>query len=192
MSTDTEFESPLLRMRLLLAEDVDHFHSLTADEEMWQYFTVNLADDAELKKWMEKALKEKAAGTRLPFTIICKEQNRIAGSMSIANISAYDLRAEIGWSWLGRDFRGRDVNRQAKFLLMRFLFEEWKFERVEFKTDVLNDRAINGLRKIGAREEGILRSHLKMWNNRRRDSIYFSVLKTEWPQLRTTIFKDLA
>jgi RimJ/RimL family protein N-acetyltransferase len=65
------------------------------------------------------------------------------------------------------------------------------FERVEFKTDVLNERAKRGLRKIGGMEEGVLRSHMTMWNNRRRDSIYFGIIKNEWIQLKKTIFKGI-
>ena len=75
--------------------------------------------------------------------------------------------------------------------MLRYAFDELNFERVEFKTDVLNERAKQGLRKVGGTEEGVLRSHMTMWNNRRRDSIYFGIIKNEWPQLKKTIFKDI-
>jgi N-acetyltransferase len=75
--------------------------------------------------------------------------------------------------------------------MMRYAFEQLQFERVEFKTDVQNARAKKGLENIGGRAEGVLRSHMTMWNNRRRDSIYYSVLKNEWPELQQTIFKDI-
>lgn len=74
--------------------------------------------------------------------------------------------------------------------MMRYAFEEQHFERIEFKTDEQNTRARKGLQNAGGIEEGILRSHMKMWNNRRRTSIYYSVLKNEWPGLKATIFKD--
>jgi len=74
---------------------------------------------------------------------------------------------------------------------MKYAFDELKFERVEFKTDVMNARARKGLENVGGKEEGILRSHMTMWNNRRRSSIYYSVLKEEWPGLKKTIFKEL-
>jgi len=76
--------------------------------------------------------------------------------------------------------------------MMKYTFDQLGFERIEFKTDVLNERARKGLQKIGGKEEGIFRSHMTMWNNRRRDSIYFSVIKNEWPALKQTIFKDIA
>lgn len=72
--------------------------------------------------------------------------------------------------------------------MMKYVFEELNFERVEFKTDNLNERAKQGLRNVGGTEEGVLRSHMTMWNDRRRDSVFYSVLKNEWPELKSTIF----
>ena len=136
------------------------------------------------------AYADRDAGTRRAFTIIDKATGEIAGSSSMGNISYHDLRLEIGWSWLGPQFRATGINKHAKFAMMRHAFDVLNFERVEFKTDVLNARAREGLRKVGGIEEGILRSHMTMWNNRRRTSIYYSVLKAEWPGLKQTIFKD--
>ena len=178
-------------LRPLGETDFDIFLQLTQDEGAWKYFSLNLADKDQLKKWMEMGFAEREANTRRPFTIIEKSSNKIAGSMSMGSISMHDLRLEIGWSWLGKNFRGTNVNRHAKYAMMKYAFDELHFERVEFKTDVLNARARKGLEKIGAKAEGILRSHMTMWNNRRRDSIYYSVLKNEWPQIKHTIFKDI-
>ena len=141
---------------------------------------------------MEMAFNDKKAGTRRPFTIIDKQTGNIAGSSSMGNISYHDLRLEIGWSWLGKAFRSTGLNKHAKFAMMRYAFEELDFERVEFKTDVENARARQGLKNVGGIEEGILRSHMTMWNNRRRTSIYYSVLKNEWPGLKETIFNGMA
>ncbi len=179
-------------LRPVEENDKEAFFNLAKqDEEMWQYFSLNLGNEAQLDKWMQMAFADKKAETRRPFTIIDKASGKIAGSSSMGNISYYDLRLEIGWSWLGKDFRSTGLNRHAKFSMMRYAFEELDFERVEFKTDVLNERARQGLRKVGGIEEGILRSHMTMWNNRRRTSIYYSVLKDEWPGLRRTIFKEI-
>ncbi len=179
-------------LRPIEASDRDAFFNLARqDKEMWEYFSLNLGDDAQLTRWMEMAFNDKKAETRRPFTIIDKATGQIAGSSSMGNISYNDLRLEIGWSWLGTNFRSTGLNKHAKFSMMRYAFEELNFERVEFKTDVLNERARQGLRKVGGIEEGILRSHMTMWNNRRRTSIYYSVLKNEWPNLRQTIFADI-
>jgi N-acetyltransferase len=184
-------ETDRVVLRPIEQNDFDYFLRLAQDKGMWDYFTLNLADKVHLRKWMDAAFADRETGTRRPFTIIDKVTNQIAGSSSLGNISHHDLRLEIGWSWLGRDFRGTGVNFHAKYAMMRYAFNELNFERVEFKTDVFNERAKQGLRKIGGKDEGVLRSHMTMWNNRRRDSIYFSVLKSEWQPLQQTIFKEI-
>lgn len=189
--TDLILQTNKVTLRPLKENDFNTFLELAQDENAWNYFTLNLADKDQLRKWMNQAYADRLANTRRPFTIIEKSSNKIAGSMSMGNISMYDLRLEIGWSWLGKNFRGADVNRHSKYCMMKFAFDELNFERVEFKTDVLNERARRGLEKIGGKEEGILRSHMTMWNKRRRDSIYYSVLENEWPGLKQTIFKDI-
>ena len=191
ISADLTLYTNKVFLRPIELNDFDSFYKLTQDADAWNYFTLNLADKEELKKWMDTALSDREAKTRIPFTIIEKSSQKIAGSMSLLNISWYDLRLEIGASWLGKEFRGTDINRHSKFAMMKYAFDELSFERVEFKTDVLNERARRGLQKIGGKEEGIFRSHMTMWNNRRRDSIYFSVIKEEWLSLKQSIFKDI-
>lgn len=191
LPADLTLETSKVLMRPLAEDDFDAFLRLTQEKEMWKYFTLDLSDPASLKKWISGHFRDKEAGTRCPFTIIEKSSGNIAGSMSLMNISFHDLRLEIGASWLGQPFRSTGINLHSKYSMMRYAFEEMKFERVEFKTDVLNERARKGLQKIGGKEEGILRSHMTMWNDRRRSSIYFSVLKDEWPDVKRTIFKDI-
>ena len=190
---DLILETKRAVLRPVTVDDYGVFLELAkADPDMWQYFTLNLADEKQLQKWFDMAFADKAANTRRPFTIIDKETGLVGGSSSLGNISMHDLRAEIGWSWLGKEFRSTGLNKHAKFAMMRYAFDELHFERIEFKTDVLNERARQGLRHVGGKEEGVLRSHMTMWNNRRRSSIYYSVLKEEWPELKKTIFKDFS
>lgn len=188
---DLTVETDKALLRPLNVKDYDAMLQLAQqDEDMWYYFSLNLADPVQLQRWFEIAFTEKAAHIRRPFTIIDKQSGQIAGSSSLGNISMYDLRAEIGWSWLAPAFRSTGLNRHAKFAMMRYAFDVMNFERIEFKTDEQNARARKGLQNVGGIEEGILRSHMKMWNNRRRTSVYYSVLKHEWPGLKATIFKD--
>ena len=184
-------ETERVLLRPITESDFAPFFQLAQDADMWKYFTLNLADESQLRTWMDAAFTDRAAGTRRPFTIIDKTTGQIAGSSSMGNIAYYDRRLEIGWSWLGQNFRNTGVNFHAKYSMLRYAFDEMNFERVEFKTDWLNERAKQGLRKVGGKEEGVLRSHMTMWNDRRRDSIYFSIIKREWPGLKETIFKDI-
>lgn len=189
---DLQLETSRVILRPIREEDYDRFLQLAQpDPDMWYYFSLNLGDPKQLQRWMEMAFADKKNGTRRAFTIIDKASGVIAGSSSIGNISEHDLRFEIGWSWLGPEFRSTGINKHAKFAMMRYGFEELNFERIEFKTDVQNARARQGLRNVGGVEEGILRSHMTMWNNRRRTSIFYSVLKNEWPVVRSTLFTEV-
>ena len=184
-----QLETNIALLRPIEENDFTTFLQVAREDPgMWEYFSLNLADEVQLTRWMEMAFADKNANTRRPFTIIDKRTNAIAGSSSLGNISFYDKRVEIGWSWLGPAFRSTGLNRHAKYAMMKYAFESLGFERVEFKTDVLNQRARQGLKNVGGIEEGILRSHMTMWNNRRRTSIYYSVLKEEWPGLKERIF----
>lgn len=190
--SDLTLETKRALLKPLSASDYDTFLKLAKqDADMWYYFSLNLGDEKQLQRWFEMAFADKAANTRRPFTIIDKQTGQTGGSSSLGNISMHDLRGEIGWSWLGKDFRSTGLNHHAKYAMMKYAFEELHFERIEFKTDVQNARARKGLQNVGGIEEGILRSHMTMWNNRRRTSIYYSVLKDEWPGLKETIFKEM-
>ena len=189
--TDLILRTARVTLRPMKESDFASFLQLAEDQDIWTYFTLNLSDEKSLQQFMNTAFHDKEMNTRRPFTIIENASGQIAGSTSMGNISVYDLRLEIGWSWLGKEYRSTGINRHCKFAMMKYAFEELNFERVEFKTDVLNERAKQGLRKIGGIEEGVLRSHMTMWNSRRRSSVYFSVLKNEWPGLKQTIFKEL-
>ena len=187
---DLVLETNRAILRPVSADDYEPFLKLAKEDlTMWEYFSLNLADEKQLQRWFELAFSERAANTRRPFAIIDKQTGQIGGSSSLGNISMHDLRAEIGWSWLGPSFRSTGLNKHAKYAMMKYAFETMNFERVEFKTDVLNARARQGLKNVGGIEEGILRSHMTMWNNRRRTSIYYSVLKDEWQGVKERIFK---
>jgi len=147
-------------------------------------------NSTELKEFINTSLEDRKRNFRYSLTIIQKASGEIAGSTSYANISAKDKRLEIGWTWLGKKFMGTGLNKECKFLLLQYAFEHLKFERVEFKTDVLNKASRKALEKIGAKEEGVLRSHTLMHDGRRRDTIYYSILANEWTNLKNTIFNN--
>ncbi len=184
-------ETPRVLLRLLQPDDFNEFSKITKDPIIWKYFTFNLGDDEQLKNWIKDALQMREASIRMPFTIIDKNINKITGSTSYGNISFYDKRLEIGWSWLGTEYMGTGVNHHAKFALLSHAFEALGIERVEIKTDNLNERAKAALVKIGMQEEGVLRSHMQMWNNRRRDSIYYSIVKDEWEAVKYRFFSNI-
>ena len=191
ISPNLKLETDKVLLRPLQHLDIASFAPITKDESIWKYFTFLLNDAEQLEQWVEIALKEREEGKRIPFAIIERSTGNICGSTSFGNITYFDKRIEIGWSWLGKQFQGTGINFHAKFSLLSYAFDVLNWERVEIKTDNLNERSKQALRKIGATEEGVLRSHMQMPLNRRRDSVYFSILKNEWPGIKNSIFKEI-
>lgn len=184
---DARLENEHVLLRRISADDREQLHAIAFDPEIWRYFVSRVTTEAEFDQFMADAIEDTDAGRRIAFCIISKSNNRIAGSMSFGNLAEKDKRIEIGWSWLGKEYRGAGINRWAKYLLLEYAFETLGCERVEFKTDILNTQARKGLANIGAKEEGVLRSYNFMPDNRRRDAIYYSILKSEWPNVKDTL-----
>jgi RimJ/RimL family protein N-acetyltransferase len=171
-------------LRPMIADDLKSFEGLTDDKSLWTYFTSDLSDRFDLQFWINSALSEMKNKTRLAFTIIEKSSGNPVGSTSFGNISYRDRRIEIGWTWICREFQGKGVNSQIKYLMLKYAFETLDYERAEIKTDILNLPARKALLRIGAKEEGILRSHTLMTHGRRRDTIYYSILRSEWEAVK--------
>jgi RimJ/RimL family protein N-acetyltransferase len=179
-----ELENEYVLLRPVREQDRASLRAIAMDAQIWRYFVLRIESDADFDAFFDLGLADQAAGRRVVYHITDKRSSRAAGSMSFCNMSEPDARLEIGWSWLGRDFQGQGINRWAKFLMLAHAFERMGAERVEFKTDRLNVQARHGLGNIGAREEGTLRSFNPMPDGRRRDAVYYSVLRPEWPYVR--------
>ncbi len=191
------FDEPLILetdralLRPVEISDFDAFKSIAFHEDIWRYMTVALKTEEELKAYLDKAVTDRANKVRHAFTVIDKHTGHVAGSTSYGNINLGHSRLEIGWTWLGKAYHGKGLNRHCKFLLLQYAFEQLNLERVEFKTDAINPQSRKALKKIGGVEEGILRSHTIMQDGRRRNTIYYSILKPEWETVKENIFLDL-
>jgi RimJ/RimL family protein N-acetyltransferase len=177
LATDLKLESELILLRPLQREDLPALLELTKDPALWTYFTHDLSTLAGLEAWAAGHFSEE----RLQFVVIDKATQQVLGSTGFGNYFPRDQRIEIGWTWLGKAFQGTGINAQMKSLMLQYAFGELEMLRVEFKTDVLNLPARKALLRLGATEEGILRSHTLMTQGRRRDTIYYSFLRGEWP-----------
>ena len=167
-------------LRPMNVNDFDKMKVLTNDTEMWYYFTADLSNEQILKNWIESAISELKDKKSLPFTIIDPTNDNIIGTTRIGNISETNNRVEIGWTWIAKKYQRTGINGHVKKLLFEYLFVETSTLRIEFKTDVLNIPARKAMEKVGLIKEGILRSHTLMTNDRRRDTLYYSLLKNEW------------
>jgi len=184
-------ETSRVILKPMKPDDFEALDPLTKDPDIWTWFNKDLSRPGELKAWMDEAFLLKKAEVRMPLVIIDQDTKQLCGCTSFGNISFYDKRIEIGWTWLGKEFIGMGINRQAKFALLSFAFEVMKMERVEIKTDVLNERSKAAILKVGLIPEGVLRSHMQMHSDRRRDTIYFGILRNEWAERKQSFFSDM-
>jgi RimJ/RimL family protein N-acetyltransferase len=178
----------------LVPLEMAHAEGIAAvvDATLTQYFLKSFRSVDDVRAMIADALKMRDAGSALPFTTIDIATGRIAGGSRFANIRPADRVAEIGFTYVGRDFQRSPVNTAANILMLRHAFETWKANRVEFKTDSLNVQSRTALARLGAVEEGTFRNHMVMEGGRLRHSVWFSILPDEWPAIRARLESRLA
>ncbi|NNF22061.1 MAG: GNAT family N-acetyltransferase [Saprospiraceae bacterium] len=159
--------------------------------DLLDYSPPPFGSEDTLKLYFQNNLELKNNRLKCPFVIFDKNENCYAGSSSFLNISEIDERLEIGSTWLGKKFQRTGLNRHCKYLMFKYAFETLKFQRVELKTDARNTQSRTAIKAIGAQYEGTLRSHTLLSDGHRRDTVYYSILKDEWPGIRTTVFKSI-
>ena len=197
MTTPMRIEPVTLEGRHIRLEPLDdtHFEGLCAiafDEALWRLQVSRMHDREDLRQYVAIARADQLRGSALPFATIDRASGQVVGSTRFGNIERTHRRVEIGWTWLARPWQRTAANTEAKLLMLTHAFERWGCLRVELKTDVLNEQSRRAMLRIGAREEGILRSHMQAWDGRRRDTVYFSILDHEWPEVRAGLTAKLA
>lgn len=172
---------------------LDHAPALTAvglEPELWRWTPTAVATAEEMRTYISIALDEQRRGLALPFAIIHRASGKAIGSTRYASIDTGNRRLEVGWTWVTPAFQRTAVNTEAKLLLLTHAFEVLRMQRVEFKTDVLNEKSRNALLRLGAVEEGTFRKHLITASGRVRDTVYFSIIDTEWPAIKTRLTSE--
>lgn len=173
---------------------VDHIPALcevALDESIWRW-TTNVVDEAaDIERYVKNALVEREQGRALPFVTIDKKSGTVVGSTRFGNIDVANRKVEIGWTWINPRWQRTAINSEAKLLMLTHAFEVWKCVRVEFKTDSNNRKSRKAIRRLGAKEEGVLRNHMITETGRFRDSVYFSIIESEWPAVRSGLESKL-
>ena len=169
---------------------IEQMLPLSGDSDIWTWYTEDLSDPKDLKNWMFQRLKETSKGAKMSYAVISRESNKVIGSSSYGHISWKEKCIEIGWTWLGKAYIGAGVNKHMKFLMLRHAFETMNIERLELRTDEINVRSRKAMEKIGATFDGTLRNHRTTQGGRRRNTVIYSILKSEWSVIKTSIFKD--
>lgn len=168
-----------------------HLEDLTLagkDESIWrwmQYGTVTTRE--KMLGWIQNILSRQASGTDVPFAVIYLETGKAIGATRYMEIRPKDRGVEIGGTWYQVEYQRTGINAEAKYLLLRHAFETLGCIRVQFKTDMLNERSKQALERLGVVKEGVFRHHIILPDGRFRDSVYYSILDTEWPQVKAQI-----
>ena len=162
-----------------------------SEGELWKTTFTIIPDSKGIESYIEAALTGQALGKELPFVIINKSSGEVVGTTRFYDISVPDRKAAIGYTWLSRAAQRTAINSEAKLLLLTHAFEIWECVRVELITDVLNEQSRAAILRLGAKQEGILRKHLILHSGRARDSVVFSIIDSEWPQVKAGLTAKL-
>jgi N-acetyltransferase len=184
---DVTLAGPRARLVPLTPAWLQALAEAAADPAIFRWHVALMNGPDAIRAWVEKALAERAADRALPFVTLDASTGRVIGSTRFFNIDAANLKAEIGYTWLVASAQRTGINREAKYLMLRHAFETWRLRRVEFKAHARNEQSRAALLRLGAAEEGTLRKHMVMPDGSARDSVYFSIIDDEWPDVKARL-----
>ena len=171
-----------MRLEPLDRSHLDGLRRFAFNPGLWTYAVTPMDTDADLVAYVERAMRLRDEGTAAPFAV--RVDGRVVGTTRFAAISWPDRRAEIGWTFYDPAVQGTAVNSDTKLALLGHAFETWGLVRVELKADARNERSRRAMAAIGATYEGTLRQHLRTASGVQRDTVYYSVLASEWPDVK--------
>jgi len=182
-------EGSIVRLEPIRRDHAELFWETAKDdlEDIFRWIPYAMKTREDFQRLIDKAFDEQERGESAVFATVERTSGRVIGSTRFMNIDRANRRVEIGSTWIAPAWQRTGVNTEAKYLMLRHAFDEWKCMRVELKTDALNQKSRNAIRRIGAKGEGTLRRHLVTWGGRVRDTVYFSILDEEWPDVKARL-----
>ena len=191
------FESPVLEgvvVRLIPLErgHLDALCDAGLYPELWARNAWPVRDRAGMAAYIRKALEGQQAGHMMPFVTTLAQTGEVVGSTRFGNMDLFHKRVEIGWTWITPAWQRTAVNTEAKLLMMQYTFDELYCNRVEWKTDALNERSRNAILRLGATYEGLHRAHMVREDGSLRDTVYYSVIREEWPDIQKRLTDKLS
>ncbi|WP_112663971.1 GNAT family N-acetyltransferase [Microvirga flavescens] len=181
-----------LILKPMTLADVPALAEAVQDGSLWEKKTTITPPPGGMEAFVMKALDLQTAGSALPFVIVAREADKVVGSTRYMNIDAVNHRVEIGTTWVSKSWQRSFVNTNAKYLLLRHAFEVLGCNVVELRTHRLNDQSRAAIERLGAKLDGILRSHMIMPDGHIRDTAVYSILKEEWPEVKAGLEARLA
>jgi RimJ/RimL family protein N-acetyltransferase len=181
-----------VELRPLCEDDVDALWEAGQDRAVWTWMPEAVHSRDQMRQWVASAVSAAGAGTEMPFAIRRLSDGQMVGSTRYLDISALHRAVEIGATWLSPEVWRTRVNTECKYLLLRHAFETVGAIRVQLKTDGRNERSQRAIERIGGVREGVLRRHRILWDGYIRDSVYYSILDEEWPEVKARLEAMLA
>ena len=169
--------------------DLDGLSYAAQDGEIWNSPYAIFPTISELSKYLQDLLKKQK--TILPFIIIHKQSNKIVGTTRYLNIDYDNYHLEIGHTWIARSYRRTAVNTESKLLMLQYAFEKLNCIAVEIRTDILNKISRKAIERLGAIQDGILRNHKIMRYGRIRDTVCYSIIQSEWSQVKENLKRKI-
>lgn len=171
-------------LRPLERYDEEALWLIAQEQELWIYGLKDLSVPGALKQYIESAIKDREHGIAAVWVIIEASSGKVAGCTRLAEISWKDERGQIGWTWIGKDFQGTGLNRAMKFEILKYGFEILGLNRIELKADERNLQSRKAIEKMGGKYEGTLREHMKIKDGFLRNTVFYSILKSEWGAIK--------
>jgi RimJ/RimL family protein N-acetyltransferase len=185
-------EGQQVRLEPLTQAHAEPLLAAASDGELWNSTVTIVPSRDTIRDYIQAALDGFAQGRELPFVTICKAADQIVGTTRFYEIRPNDRAVAIGYTWLAKSAQRTAVNTESKLLLLTHAFEHWRCNRVELITDVLNAQSRTAILRLGAKQEGILRKHLILPTGRIRDSVLFSIIDEEWPEVKARLTERTA
>jgi len=153
--------------------------------DTWTYLPYGDVNSLEkMQGWVGEMLARRAKGTDFPFAIVQQSDGQPIGATRYMTIDSNNRSLEIGGSWLGTAWRRTPANTEAKYLLLRHAFEQLNCLRVQFRTDLRNERSQRAIERLGATREAVLRKHFIMPDGYQRSSVFYSVIDDDWQSVK--------
>jgi N-acetyltransferase len=177
-----------VRLEPLTEAHVPGLTEIGVGQNFWHFMLYgDMNTETDMRNWVLDIISRGREGTDLPFAAIDLASGRVAGATRYLNIMPKDRGLEIGGTWYGAEFQRTAVNTECKYLLMSYAFEKLAAIRVQLKTDLRNERSQRAIERIGAKKEGVLRNHMILPDGNIRDSVFYSVLDSEWPVVKKNL-----
>ena len=182
----------LIDLEVLRANHLEDYFLAAQDPEIWKFMPFDLSDKAMLRMYIDHVATQPEKGEAVGYVIRHKASGRVIGASGYWHIDHQHCKLEIGGSWIGRAFQRTGVNTEAKYLLLNNAFENLGCTRIAFSIDERNLNSITAIERIGATKEGILRGDMLMHDGSIRNSVVYSVLGSEWPEVKKRLKGFLA